>query len=83
MLIMQGIATSIDALSVGFTVSDYNLTQALVCALLIALVTFFICLGGILIGRKFGTKLSGKASIFGGIILIAIGIEIFITGVIV
>ncbi len=82
MLIMQGIATSIDALSVGFTISDYNLAQALVCALVIAVVTFFICLGGILIGRKFGTKLSGKASIFGGVILIAIGIEIFITGVI-
>ena len=82
MLIMQGVATSIDALSVGFTISDYNLTQAIVCALLIAFVTFFICLGGILIGRKFGTKLAGKASIFGGVILIAIGIEIFITGVI-
>ena len=81
MLIMQGVATSIDALSVGFTISDYNLTQALVCALVIAVVTFFICLGGILIGRKFGTKLSGKASIFGGVILIAIGLEIFITGV--
>ncbi len=82
MLVMQGIATSIDALSVGFTISDYNLTRAIVCALLIALVTFFICFGGILIGRKFGTKLSGKASIFGGVILIAIGIEIFITGII-
>ena len=81
MLVMQGVATSIDALSVGFTISEYNLTQAIVCALLIAVVTFFICLGGILIGRKFGTKLAGKASIFGGVILIAIGIEIFITGI--
>lgn len=81
MLIMQGVATSIDALSVGFTISDYNLTQALVCALVIAVVTFAICMGGILIGRKFGTKLAGKASIFGGVILIAIGIEIFITGI--
>lgn len=81
MLLMQGIATSIDALSVGFTIADYNLTQAAVCAALIAAVTFLICLFGILIGRKFGTKLSGKASIFGGIILIAIGIEIFITGI--
>ncbi len=81
MLVTQGIATSIDALSVGFTISEYSLAEAVVCALLIAVVTFFICLGGILIGRKFGTKLSGKASIFGGIILIAIGIEIFITGI--
>lgn len=81
MLLMQGVATSIDALSVGFTIAEYNLTQALVCALLIAFVTFFICLAGLIIGRKFGTKLSGKASIFGGVILIAIGIEIFVTGV--
>lgn len=83
MLVVQGIATSIDALSVGFTIADYNLTQALVCALVIAVVTFFICMGGILIGRKFGTKLAGKASILGGVILIAIGIEIFVTGVII
>ena len=82
MLIMQGVATSIDALSVGFDIFDYTLIEAIVCALLIAFVTFFICLGGILIGRKFGTKLAGKASIFGGVILIAIGLEIFITGVI-
>lgn len=81
MLIMQGVATSIDALSVGFTISEYTLIQAVVCAAIIAVVTFAICLCGILIGRKFGTKLSGKASIFGGIILIAIGIEIFVTGV--
>lgn len=81
MLLMQGVATSIDALSVGFTIAEYNLTQAIVCALLIAFVTFFICLAGLIIGRKFGTKLSGKASIFGGVILIAIGIEIFVTGV--
>ena len=78
-LIVQGIATSIDALSVGFTISDYNLTEALLCALVIAIVTFIICLGGIIIGKKVGTKLAGKAGIFGGAILIFIGLEIFIT----
>lgn len=80
-LIVQGIATSIDALSVGFTIADYDVLQANVCGLIIAVVTFVICIGGLLIGRKFGTKLSGKASILGGIILIGIGLEIFITGV--
>ncbi len=80
-ILVQGIATSIDALSVGFTISDYDLKMAIVCALIIALVTFFICVGGIIIGRKFGTKLAGKAGIFGGTILILIGLEIFITGV--
>ena len=81
-LIMQGVATSIDALSVGFTISEYGTLMALVCALIIAAVTFVICTAGLMIGKKFGTKLSDKAGIFGGIILILIGIEIFITGIV-
>ena len=81
-LIVQGIATSIDALSVGFVISDFSFPSALVESLIIGFVTFVICIAGVLIGRKFGTKLSGKASIFGGIILIGIGIEIFVTGLI-
>ena len=78
-LIIQGIATSIDALSVGFAIEEYQLGEALLSALVIAAVTFVICLGGILIGKKVGTKLAGKAGILGGVILIAIGLEIFIT----
>ena len=78
-LMVQGIATSIDALSVGFTISEYNVWMALICAGIIAIVTFFLSLLGIWIGKKFGTKLSNKAEIFGGIILIIIGLEIFIT----
>ena len=82
-LLVQGVATSIDALSVGFTIAEYGWLMALVCALIIAAVTFIICMGGLIIGRKFGTKMAGKASILGGVILILIGIEIFITGVLV
>lgn len=78
-LMVQGIATSIDALSVGFTIAEYKFIPALVCALIIAVVTFFICFAGVIIGKKIGTKFAGKASIFGGIILILIGLEIFIT----
>ena len=78
-LIVQGVATSIDALSVGFTIADRGPIEALITAVLIAAVTFVICLGGILIGRKVGTCLAGRAGIFGGIILIFIGLEIFIT----
>ncbi len=78
-LLVQGLATSIDALSVGFTISDYNTLQAVVCALLIAAVTFGICTAGIYLGKKFGTALAGKSAIFGGSILIFIGLEIFIT----
>jgi putative Mn2+ efflux pump MntP len=81
-LLVQGVATSIDALSVGFQIANYNLAQAVVCALLIAAVTFVICLGGLAIGKKFGTSLSNKAAILGGCILIAIGIWIFIKGMI-
>ena len=80
-LFMQGVATSIDALSVGFTISEYGWMMALTAAIIIAVVTFFICMAGLRIGKKFGTKLSGKANILGGVILIGIGLEIFITGV--
>ena len=78
-LVVQGIATSIDALSVGFTISEYGLLNAVVSCLIIGIVTFFICIGGLYIGRSAGTKLSGKAGILGGSILIFIGLEIFIT----
>lgn len=80
-LIVQGVATSIDALSVGFTIASYVWWQALVCAAIIAVVTFGICYAGIAIGKTFGTKFSNKATIFGGIILIVIGVEIFLTGI--
>ncbi len=82
LLLVQGVATSIDALSVGFTIADYKLTQAIISTLIIGGITFMICTAGIMIGKKFGTKLANKASIFGGVILILIGIEIFITGII-
>ena len=78
-LLIQGVATSIDALSVGFTISDYLWYEALFACYLIGAVTFMICLAGIIIGKKAGTKLSGKAGILGGAILIFIGLEIFIT----
>ena len=79
-LLVQGIATSIDALSVGFTISEYDLLHAVVCALVIAALTFVICYVGVCIGKKFGTHLSNKAQILGGVILIGIGIYIFIKG---
>lgn len=78
-LFIQGVATSIDALSVGFTIANYGLAMALIAAFIIALVTFPICMGGLIIGKKAGTKLAGKANILGGVVLICIGLEIFIT----
>lgn len=77
-LLIQGLATSIDALSVGFTIADYTLPYAVLAAAIIAFVTFAICLVGVAVGKTAGTKLAGRAGIFGGVILILIGLEILI-----
>ena len=81
-LFIQAIATSIDALSVGLTIAEYTISEALICATIIAVETFIISFAAVHIGKKFGTKLGNKAEILGGIILIGIGLEIFITGLI-
>ena len=80
-LLLQGVATSIDALSVGFTISEYDWKMALCCAMIIAAVTFVICLFGLAIGKRFGMRLSNRAQILGGVILLVIGLEIFVSGV--
>ena len=77
-LLLQGIATSIDALSVGFTIASYGAGAAFLCAAIIAAVTLVICLAGVRIGRRFGEYLKERASVFGGVILVAIGLEIFL-----
>ena len=80
-LLLQGVATSIDALSVGFTIADAEAAEAVTEALIIGILTFLICLAGLKLGKKIGTRLAGKASILGGVLLIFIGIEIFIKGI--
>ncbi|MCR5482156.1 MAG: manganese efflux pump MntP family protein [Clostridia bacterium] len=80
-LMLQGIATSIDALSVGLTIASYDFSMAVTCSAIIALVTFAICIFGLALGKTIGRRISGKAEILGGCILIIIGIEIFVTGV--
>ena len=80
-LVIQGIATSIDALSTGFTIAEYDWHMALIASLIIAAVTFIICIVGVRIGKAFGMKLARRASVFGGIILIFIGLEIFLKGI--
>lgn len=77
-LLVQGIATSIDALSVGFTIADLSWYEALLESAIIGCVTFGVCLVGLLVGKAVGTKLKNIAGIIGGIILICIGIEIFL-----
>lgn len=80
-LIIQGVATSIDALSVGFTIAEYDFLAAIVESAIIGIVTFGICIAGLKLGKKLGNHLAEKAQIFGGLILIGIGAEIFIKGV--
>lgn len=76
-LIMQGIATSIDALAAGVSlaVMKINIT---ISALLIGMVTFLCCSLGVYIGKKFGSLLGLRARLFGGIILLIIGLKIFV-----
>lgn len=81
-IIFQATATSIDALSVGFTIANYDFIHALIASFIIALVTFIICLLGVFIGEKFSGRIKNKSTIVGGIILIVIGIEIFVTSMI-
>ena len=80
-LLLMGVATSIDALSVGITIAELPWQMALVEALLIGLVTFGICLFGVRLGMLFGIRFRKYAGLIGGIILILIGLEVFITGV--
>ncbi len=78
LLFVQGVATSIDALSVGFAFATYSALAAFSASCIIAAVTLIICLGGIAIGRKFGMLFAGKASIMGGLILIIIGLKLIL-----
>ncbi len=76
-LILQGIATSIDALAAGISLAvlDINIVTS---SLLIGVITFFLCGFGVYIGKKFGSLLGVRARFVGGFILIAIGLKIFI-----
>lgn len=77
-VIIQGIATSIDALSAGLTFSDHNVFMALLASGIIGLITFIICMTGLLIGKKVGMSLSKGAAVLGGCILIVIGIKMIL-----
>ena len=79
-LLIQGVATSIDALSVGFTIASYDAAKAVLSSSIIGAVTFAICMTGLLIGKKIGARIGGRARIAGGLILLGIGIEIFARG---
>ena len=85
-LIVQAIATSIDALTAGIDLArDYALEQyayVLIAISIIAVLTFAICFTGVKLGQKVGTKLANKAGILGGCVLIFLGLKIFIVDII-
>ncbi len=78
-LIFLGIATSIDALAIGITLAFTN-TSIWFPALMIGLITFGLAFLGTLLGKKIGSFLERKAEVFGGIILVLIGIKILVDG---
>ncbi len=76
-LLIQGIATSIDAFAVGISFATLKVNIVLaVCS--IGIITIVLSTIGVLIGKKFGDLLNNKATILGGLILIGIGLKIFI-----
>lgn len=85
-LILQAIATSIDALAVGVTLQMSAITQGLVLGawgstLTIGVTTFILSTGAVYIGKAIGDKLADKASFFGGLVLVAIGLKILLEGI--
>lgn len=80
-LLIQGIATSLDALSVGFTIAEYSFVLATVSVAVIGAVTFVICALGVKLGKLVGFRFSKYATFLGGSILIIIGVKIFLESV--
>lgn len=55
----------------------FSLLRSFAASLIIAVVTFVICVAGVFLGKKFGMKLADKATVLGGLVLVAIGFLIF------
>jgi putative Mn2+ efflux pump MntP len=76
-LLVLAVATSLDALAVGFSLSVLA-TDILAAAAVIGLVTFAICFVGVLVGNRIGHLCEDKVEIVGGLILVAIGVKILL-----
>ena len=76
-MVVLAIATSIDALAVGITFAflEVNIIMSMI---VIGLITFLLCIIGVIIGNKYGSKFEDKAQIIGGVVLIIIGLKILI-----
>ncbi|MDR2178373.1 MAG: manganese efflux pump MntP family protein [Treponema sp.] len=76
-MLVLSVATSIDALAVGTTFAFFEI-NIYTAILITGLVTFFIAMGGVIIGNVFGTRYKSKAEFAGGAVLVIIGIKIVI-----
>jgi manganese efflux pump family protein len=77
-MLVLAIATSIDAMAAGFALNLLNVNVLFSCVT-IGVVTFFFSYLGVFVGEKSGTKLENKAELFGGIVLILIGLKILLS----
>jgi manganese efflux pump family protein len=77
MMLLLAIATSIDAMAAGFSLTLLDFNAYLAC-LIIGVTTFAFSWAGVLIGARSGTWLESKAEIFGGVVLILIGIKMLV-----
>lgn len=68
-------ATSIDALAAGFTLTILDVNPFVACAI-IAVTTLVFSGVGVFVGAKSGTWLESKAKLFGGIVLVLIGLKL-------
>lgn len=76
--LLQGIATSIDAISCSFSMISLSLNDALIEILIITIITYLMCYIAIHIGKEIGNRIEKYSKVIGGIVLILIGIIIFI-----
>lgn len=74
-LLGLALATSIDALAVGLSLSFLKIAIAMP-AIIIGMVTFLFSLFGVFVGYKFGRLFAGKMEIAGGIVIVGIGLKI-------
>lgn len=77
MMLILAIATSIDAMAAGFSLTLLNVNAYLAC-LIIGMMTFAFSWAGVQIGKNSGTWLESRAEIFGGTVLILMGIKILV-----
>ena len=77
-LVFLGIATSIDALAAGFIFAGNNILEVTFSCLIIGITTFIICFFGYFFGCKAGRIIGDKGEIFGGIVLIILGIKFLV-----